>query len=104
MATGGKSPDPNAVRINPIIFGMVPDVAHGALPIPHFNRVTVARPQSVLQNEGCDADRIKPFRDVSPLLLHGKVNVAAAWAYNNAGSHGFRGVREINRERRNIFR
>src|SRR5579875_2355816 len=104
MTACGKSPDADAIRINAVIFGMKPDVAHGALSVPHFNRVMVARAQSVLQNECSDADRIKPFGDVGPLLLHGKVDIPTARTYHYPGPDGFRRVREINCERWNVFR
>ena len=86
MASRRKTPYPEPTWIDPKLSGMQPDVAQGAMCVPHLNRVAVARPETVLQHERRHAEGIQPARDLLAFVIDCEMAVSATGKHDDSGS------------------
>src|SRR6266851_1929954 len=107
FATGGKSHDPDALRIKSPLQGAAAHQTDRTLDIGQrtsFDSVGRARfpRQAILQHESRHAVVAQPFRDVVAFVVHPEFAMSAARRDNNRRSGGFVFGRKIRRNRRMV--
>ena len=103
VAARGETEDAYARRVNAPFRRARTHGAQCTRRVLEHGRVLVARPQTVLEHEGRDAQRVEPLGDGPPLII-GEVLVAAAGADDDGRARGLLLRRQVRRERRDVFR
>ena len=85
MASGGRSPNAEAVRIDAIFSGVGADVAHGAAAVVDWNGITVGF-DTVIEHEGGHALRVEPCSDLEALVANGDMLVATTGNDQDGGA------------------
>jgi len=85
VATGGETPNADAVGPDCQFDRVDADVADSALSIPEFDGVMVFGAETVFEDVCADAEIVEPGGDLDPFVVHGQHAIAAAGANDYAG-------------------
>ena len=102
VTAGRKTHDADARRVESPLGRAKSQRSNRTLRVPELNRMVVARPEAVAQDERRHPQRIQVSGDLSSLVVRGEPGVGATRTHD----HGRRGrrhrSRQIHRQRRNV--
>ncbi len=70
VASGGESPDADAVGSKTETGGMEADVTDSALGVPKFDGVMIFGAEEVFENVGADAEIVEPSGNLHAFMIH----------------------------------
>ena len=100
VTASGESHHPNSIGGQAEVLRAGADEANGALGVAELNRVMVARPESVLEDESGHARRVEQVRDLPSFVVGRERAVAAAWRDDDRSAR--RLARPVDRQGRPI--
>jgi len=89
MASGGRSPDAEAVGIDAVLCGVGADEAHGAAAVVDLDWIAI-RLDTVIEDKGGHPLRVEPGGDLEALVAHGYMLVTSAGNDQDGGAGGAR--------------
>ena len=100
VTASGEPHHPNSIGGQAELLRARADEANRALGVAEFNRVMVAGPESVLEDESGHARRVEQVRDLPSFVVGRERAVATAWRDDDRGARGL--ARTVDRQGRPI--
>ena len=88
MSTRGKSPDPDFLRSDPILRGMIARITNRTLRVAQFDGMVIPRTQAILEDERNHATSGEPLSHLFAFMVHGQHPVTAPRANHHTAARG----------------